>query len=92
MDKHSDFYTETMAGVYAKQGHWQKAAEIYRYLLEQQPGRQDYAQALEGLESKLASGPKTAEDLVPLFREWVELVGHYNRLNRLNRLKRRCKP
>jgi hypothetical protein len=89
MDKRSDFFTETMARVYAKQGHWPKAAEIYRYLLDQEPGRQDYAEALQEAESKLTSAAKTAEDLVPLFREWLELMGHYAKLERLSRIKRR---
>jgi pentatricopeptide repeat protein len=89
MGKRSDFYTETMARVYAKQGHWQKAAEIYRYLLEQEPGRRDYSRALEEVESKLVSAAKTPDDLVPLFREWLELMGHYIKLERLSRLKRR---
>jgi pentatricopeptide repeat protein len=88
MDKRSDFYTETMARVYAKQGHWQKAAEIYRYLLEQEPDRLDYSRALEEVESKLATVAKTPDDLVPLFREWLELMGHYIKLERLSRLKR----
>jgi hypothetical protein len=31
MEKETDFYTGTMAKVYAGQGHWDKAAEIYRH-------------------------------------------------------------
>ena len=89
MGKRIDFNTETMASVYAKQGHWQKAAEIYRHLLEQEPDRPDYSRALEEVESKLASTAKTSDGLVPLFREWLELMDHYIKLERLNRLKRR---
>ena len=33
MSKEVGIYTETMAKVYASQGHWAKAAEIYRHLL-----------------------------------------------------------
>jgi Tfp pilus assembly protein FimV len=36
-----DFYTKTMAKVYADQGYLTKAAEIYRFLLKQEPDRQD---------------------------------------------------
>jgi hypothetical protein len=89
MNKRNDFKTETMASVYAKQGHWQKAAAIYRHLLEQEPGRADYSRALEEVESKLASTAKTPDELVPLFREWLELMGHYIKLERLSRLKHR---
>ena len=52
MQNETDFYTATMARVYAEQGHWDKSAEIYRYLLKQEPERVDYLEALasKGLE------------------------------------------
>ena len=46
MEKETDFYTGTMAKVYAGQGHWDKAAEIYRHLLRMEPERTDYLEAL----------------------------------------------
>lgn len=41
--------TVTMAEIYASQGHADKAAQIYRRLLAQEPGRADYAQRLAQL-------------------------------------------
>ncbi len=41
MSKEIGIYTETMAKVYAAQGHWGKAAEIYRHLLTGAPARKD---------------------------------------------------
>ena len=45
MSQDVDVYTETMAKVYAEQGHWAKAVEIYRILVADEPERQDYADA-----------------------------------------------
>ena len=39
MSRKIGIYTETMAKVYAAQGHWGKAAEIYRHLLTEAPAR-----------------------------------------------------
>jgi cytochrome c-type biogenesis protein CcmH/NrfG len=49
MEKETDFYTGTMAKVYADQGHWDKTAEIYRHLLRLEPERIDYLEALAEL-------------------------------------------
>ena len=84
--KDTDFYTATMAGVYAQQGHFEKAVEIYRFLLEREPNRQDIADALAELEKRIEKeGAKTDKDLVPLFRKWVRLVLEFNRLQKLKK-------
>ena len=84
--KDTDFYTETMAGVYAQQGHFEKAVEIYRFLLAQEPNRKDIADALAEIEKRVAKGgAKTDRDLVPLFRKWVQLVLEVNRLQKLKK-------
>jgi len=53
MSKEIGVYTETMAKVYAVQGHWGKAAEIYRHLLSETPTRKDLADALAEAEKKI---------------------------------------
>jgi pentatricopeptide repeat protein len=85
-------YTLTMARVYAEQGHWEKAVEIYRYLLASEPDRQDLADALTEVQSRLeeSAGPE-AENLVPLFRRWLELMSRYDRLRKLKRIRRSSK-
>jgi tetratricopeptide (TPR) repeat protein len=88
MEKETDFYTGTMAKVYADQGHWDKAAEIYRHLLRLEPERIDYLEALAEAERKLNTpGNRPVEDLAPLFHQWIDLMLKYKNLQKLRRLK-----
>ncbi len=88
MSKEIDFYTETMAKVYAAQGHWGKAADIYRHLLTGVPARKDFSDALAEAEKKLhKDSQKIPEQLVPLFREWIELLFRREKLQKLEKLK-----
>ena len=90
MIKDPDFYTLTMARLYEDQGHWEKAAETYRYLLKNEPGRKDLAEALAEVEKRLDEAtPKKADDLIPLIREWINLWFRYKRLLKLRQLKDR---
>ncbi|MFZ0131956.1 MAG: hypothetical protein WAK95_05390 [Desulfobacterales bacterium] len=47
--------TATMAKIYAGQGHYDLAAEIYRHLLRENPDRREWADALGTIETKLAA-------------------------------------
>jgi len=88
MSKEIGIYTETMAKVYAAQGHWEKAAEIYRHLLSGVPARKDFSDALAEAEKKLhKDSQKIPEQLVPLFREWIELLFRREKLQKLEKLK-----
>ena len=90
MSKEIGIYTETMAKVYAAQGHWGKAAEIYRHLLIGTPARKDFTDALAEAEKKiLKDSPTNPEQLVPLFREWIELLFRCEKLQKLRNLKDR---
>lgn len=80
------FYTKTMAKVYADQGKLSKAAKIYRYLLNEDPERQDLIDALAEIDKKRYE--KDPEGLGQLFSAWVELLLVHNRLQKLNKLKR----
>ena len=90
MNQDVDIYTETMAKLYADQGHWSKAVEIYRHLVQSEPQRQDLIDNLEHARQKMEeqsdSGP---EDLVSLFQEWIELLLHQEKLERLRTLRRK---
>ena len=89
MEKETDFYTGTMAKVYAGQGHWDKAAEIYRHLLRIEPERTDYLEALAEAERMLkTAGNRSVKDLTPLFRQWIDLMLRFKNLQKLRRLKR----
>ncbi len=88
MNKEIGIYTETMAKVYAVQGHWERAAEIYRHLLAEAPTRKDFADALAEAEKKISNDThKDPERLVPLFREWIELLFRHDKLQKLRKLK-----
>jgi hypothetical protein len=77
-----------MAKVYAAQGHWGKAAEIYRHLLSAAPDREDLADALAEAEKKIPNdSDKDPEQLVPLFQEWIELLFRHDQLQKLRKLK-----
>ena len=49
----SILYTATMAKLYADQGYWRKAADIYRHLVHQNPYRQDFKDALASAEAQI---------------------------------------
>ena len=93
MEPNGDIYTVTMARVYAGQGHWDKAIEIYQHLLKQEPNRKDLAEALADLKNRMDGGVGTErkkfEDLIPLYREWIDLLFQHDRLKKLKKLKKR---
>jgi hypothetical protein len=86
MNREVGIYTETMAKVYADQGHWAKAAEIYYHLAAKHPERQDLANSLAEAERKMSEiSQEGPERLVPLFREWIELLFQREKLDKLKR-------
>ena len=88
MNNQTNFYTKTMANVYAKQGYFAKASEIYRYLLEHNPENQELNDLLAGVEKKIKeNGKKDRETLEKLFRKWIYLQLSYNRLQKLKKFQ-----
>jgi len=87
MNNNDVFYTATMAKIYADQGNLLKAAKIYKYLLKQEPDRQDLIYALSEVEKKITA--KDPEDLVSLFCEWIDLLFAHNRLKKLKKLQQK---
>jgi tetratricopeptide (TPR) repeat protein len=82
--------TATLARVFAEQGHWEKSIEIYQNLLRQDPDRPDLAKALAEAEAALqAAQPAPSQALVPLFREWIDLLLRHDRVRKLRRFKTR---
>ena len=78
-----------MAKVYADQGKLDKAAEIYKYLLNEEPERQDLIDVLAEIDKKRYE--KDPEGLSQLFSTWIDLLLVYNRLQKLKKLKRLLK-
>lgn len=90
MNEDIDFYTSTMAKIYTDQGHFEKAAEIYRFLLKQEPDRQDLIEALSEIERNFFFNEKKDHGaLVSLFIKWFDLALCGNRLQTLRRIQRR---
>ena len=79
------FYTRTMAKVLVDQGNLKKAAEIYHYLLEREPGNPDLVDALSEIETQLIE--IGSDDLVRLFGRWIDLLLTHNNLEKLKKLK-----
>ena len=79
------FFTVTMARMMAEQGNLGRAAEIYRYLLHQNPDRDDLADALAQIDAELAA--KDPYDLVNLLTEWADLAMSAGGLSRLARIR-----
>lgn len=85
MIKDDVFYTRTMAKVFADQGNLKKAAEIYKYLLECEPGRQDLMAALSNIEKKRFE--KSPDNLERLLGRWVDLLLTHNTMQKFKNLK-----
>ena len=93
MIKNTLFYTETMAKIFTDQGNLEKAADIYRYLLENDPDRKDIFDKLFRINEQIAEKKnKSSDHIISLFREWINLALKYNNLQKLERLKKVCNP
>jgi hypothetical protein len=87
MEEVEEIRTATMAGIYAQQGHYRKAAEIYRYLLAQQPERTDIKAALVEIEAKADAASARRENLDQLLAEWIRLLISYRKIQYLKKFK-----
>jgi hypothetical protein len=86
---HRDEFTLTMAQVYAGQGHWKKAVEIFRHLVMKQPEREDLRQGLKAAEEALvAQGSSQLDELAPLLQTWLKLQIRCHQMKKLQQLKR----
>ncbi len=76
------FKTKTMARIFEAQGQLEKAAEIYLFLLQQEPCRDDLAAELACIRQQMRQGEggrKPGKDLGPLYEQWLRLVFDYHR-------------
>ncbi len=85
----ANIYTVTMAEVYASQGHFDKAAQIYRRLLEERPHEETLIKALAKTEKRISEQKQTQKkDLVALFSKWIRMLEAGNRLGAMQKLKK----
>ena len=88
MNNQTEFYTKTMANVYARQGYFAKAVEIYRHLLKHDPESRELNDLLFEVEKKLnEKQKKDREILEKLFGKWIYLQLSYNLLQKLRKFK-----
>jgi hypothetical protein len=71
MDQKKFLYTETMADLFRNQGLYEKAGEIYRYLLEQNPSREGVAAKLQEVETRISHPDYTASLLARWIQIWI---------------------
>lgn len=84
MSSDNAFKTVTMAKVYEGQGHWEKAAEIYRYLLDQDRDREEIRDALAKLERRIVPESEALPaELGALLVKWLDLTIRYGQLKGL---------
>jgi hypothetical protein len=71
----SRFFSATMARLYADQGYLRKAAQVYRYLVQQAPDRMDLRRELAVVEEeiRLQTHP-TQKELGLLMQDWAALM------------------
>lgn len=81
-----EFETETMAQIFADQGHYDKAAAIYRRLLNQAPERKDLHKRLKEIEdlAKTSAGQRLSDQ----FGAWVQLLLKKKQLDKLRDLRK----
>jgi tetratricopeptide (TPR) repeat protein len=81
-----EFETETMAGIYADQGHYDKAIAIYERLAKENPERGDLQARIEALgKLRKDSGDQRLSDH---FSEWIELLLKKKQIDKLRNLKK----
>ena len=84
IEENGRIYTATMAKLHADQGYIGKAMEIYEHLLNKEPGRQDFKDAMAELEKEDGSRRNAGSDeLLRLFRVWVDLLLTNDKITRL---------
>lgn len=89
MSKDPAIYTQTMANVFFRQGHFDRAIEIYRYLLKRNPHQTDLLDALNEAEQCYEDQKSgNAKDLPALVSEWIELMQTYRLIKKLKQLSK----
>lgn len=85
-DNDKTFYTETMAKLLSQQGRYERAAEVYRHLLEQTPHREDLEQALDNVLCAIPKATARWERIQGLIERWVTQVLRYKVLRQLQHI------
>jgi tetratricopeptide (TPR) repeat protein len=88
MIQDTPFYTQTLAKLYVRQGHYNKAIQIYKHLLNENPGDTGLIRSLNEVETKLKEIEKSGNrQSIDLFYQWIDLLNRNNCLKKLNKLQ-----
>jgi tetratricopeptide (TPR) repeat protein len=86
MDDPAQRYTKPLATLYADQGHYDKAIEIYQYLIKKFPDRKDILDDLSDLKIKMQRIKASDKpELDVLFQEWFDLIAKYKQINAIQK-------
>ena len=90
MDDPAQRYTKPLAKLYADQGHYDKAIEIYQYLTKKFPERKDISDDLSDLKIKIQRIETSAKpELAVLFQQWFDLIARYKQMNAIQKKMKR---
>jgi len=74
--------TKTLAKLYADQGHFEKAIEIYQHLVKEFPDREDILDDFSDLKVKVQRIKTSNEpELAELLQQWFDLLAKYKQVN-----------
>ncbi len=77
-------YTKTQAKLYADQGLYDKAMEIYRHLINEFPDQKDLLDDFSDLQVKMQRAKASKEpELAILFKQWLDLLAQYRQNNEI---------
>ncbi len=92
MIEETPFYTRTLAKLYVRQGHYDQAVQIYKHLLNENPGDTGLVRSLNEIEIKLKAIEKSGNrQSVDLFCRWIDLLNRNSCLKKLNNLQQHFK-
>ena len=75
-------YTRTQAKLYADQGLYDKAMEIYRHLINEFPEQEDLLDDFSDLKVKMQRTNASKEpELAILFEQWLDLLAQYRKIH-----------
>ncbi|MDA3898264.1 MAG: tetratricopeptide repeat protein [Desulfobacteraceae bacterium] len=79
-------YTKTLAKLYADQGHFEKAIEIYQHLVKKFPEREDILDDFSDLKVKMQREKTSNEpELAVLLKQWFDLLAKYRQINAIQK-------
>ncbi|MBI4495633.1 MAG: tetratricopeptide repeat protein [Deltaproteobacteria bacterium] len=71
--------TDTLAGIYIRQGRLERALAVYREILAREPDNQEAREKVRILEERLGRGLKSFPGPLPILKRWLEILERRHR-------------